>query len=147
MGQAIDLFNGKYVSLDANLFIYLMEKNKKYLPPAKTIFEKIQKGQAYGVTSSIVYAEILSKPMQERNQTLVDMYRVFLSTFPNLYIKDVDKNVSIIAAELRANYGLKTPDAIYLATGVVEKADFFITNDLKLKNVKEINVITLDEML
>jgi predicted nucleic acid-binding protein len=148
MGQIIEQLNNKYLALDANLFIYLMEKNEKYLSPAKTIFEKIQKGQAYGVTSSIIYTEILSKPIQEKNQVLVDTYRVFLSTFPNLTIKNVNKSVSIVAAELRANYKLKTPDAIYLATGIVEKADFFITNDLKLKNVKEIiRVITLDDLL
>lgn len=75
------------------------------------------------------------------------MYRVFLSTFPNLVIKDIDKNVSILAAKLRSDYKLKTPDAIYAATGIVERADYFITNDLKLKNIREICVITLDELI
>jgi len=143
----MERLNNKYIALDVNLFIYLMEKSQIYFPPAKIIFEKIQKGQSFGVTSSLIYTEILSKPLQEKNQLLADMYRVFLATFPNLKIKDVDKNVAIIAAELRAKHKLKTPDAIYIASGIIEKADFFVTNDLRLKVVNEIEVITLDELL
>ncbi len=50
---------GQKLALDTNLFIYLIEKNKTYFPLVKSLFEKIQKGQLYGVTSSLVYTELL----------------------------------------------------------------------------------------
>lgn len=77
---------GQKLALDTNLFIYLIEKNKTYFPLVKSLFEKIQKGQLYGVTSSLVYTELLSKPFQEENIILVDKYKVLLATFPNLKI-------------------------------------------------------------
>lgn len=45
--------------------------------------------------------------------------------------------------ELRVNYNLKTPDAIQLATAMENNTDVFLTNDERLKRVKEIEVLTL----
>lgn len=53
----------------------------------------------------------------------------------NLSIVDVDYKIADIASRLRANYNFKTPDAIILATGISMNVDYFITNDIKLKNV------------
>ena len=53
----------------------------------------------------------------------------------NLSIIDVDYKIADIASRLRANYNIKTPDAIILATGISMNVDYFIPNDIKLKNV------------
>lgn len=53
----------------------------------------------------------------------------------NLSIIDVDYKIADIASRLRANYNIKTPDAIILVTGISMNVDYFITNDIKLKNV------------
>lgn len=53
----------------------------------------------------------------------------------NLSIVDVDYKIADIASRLRDNYNIKTPDAIILATGISMNVDYFITNDIKLKNV------------
>ncbi len=53
----------------------------------------------------------------------------------NLSIVDVDYKIADIASRIRANYNIKTPDAIILATGISMNIDYFITNDTKLKNV------------
>ena len=143
----MELNDYRLVALDTNLFIYLMEKHEKYLPKAKLIFENIQKGQNVGITSVLLYSEILSKPIQENNDRLVSMYRVFLSTFPNLKIENVTKDVCILAAELRAKYKIKTPDAIFLATAIANKSEVFFTNDEALKRVEEIKVISLEEVI
>ncbi len=66
--------------------------------------------------------------------------------FPNLTIKDVDKDIAIISAKLRAKYKIRTPDAIFIATGIAENADTFITNDDQLKNIKEIKITLLNQI-
>ncbi len=58
-----------------------------------------------------------------------------MSNYPNLSIVDVDYKIADIASRLRANYNIKTPDAIILATGISMNVDYFITNDIKLKSV------------
>ena len=73
-----------------------------------------------------------------------------LSNYPNLSIVDVSFGISDIAAKLRAEYSIKTPDAIILATGIGMKVDYFITNDIRLKNIcdKEgIQIVNLNEAI
>jgi len=137
----------KKIALDTNIFIYLIEKNEKYVKHVKKLFDMIEKGRMYAVTSTLLYTEVLAKPFEEENQKVVDLYRVFLSTFPNLIVQDVDKSISVMAAKLRAKYRIRTPDAIFLATGMVNKADAYITNDVRLKKIKEIEVLTIDEIV
>ncbi|WP_366556963.1 PIN domain-containing protein [Desulfosporosinus sp. BICA1-9] len=43
--------------------------------------------------------------------------------------REIDQNIALQAAKLRASYGFKTPDALFLATAIEEKAEAFITND------------------
>lgn len=56
------------------------------------------------------------------------------------------KALAIKAAELRAKYNLRTPDSIQLATAIEYNADYFLTNDIRLKSVAEINSIILSEL-
>ena len=60
-----------------------------------------------------------------------------LRNYPNLSIIDVGFEVSDIAARLRAKYSIKTPDAIILASAIYMKADYIVTNDIRLKGVCE----------
>lgn len=48
---------------------------------------------------------------------------------------------------LNAKYGLKTPDSIQLATAVYSSADYFLTNDIRLKAVEEIEILVLDDLI
>ena len=67
----------------------------------------------------------------------------------NLSIIDVDYKIADIASRLRANYNIKTPDAIILATGISMNVNYFITNDIKLKNVsnkENIEAIIIEDM-
>lgn len=56
---------------------------------------------------------------------------------------DIDRQMGIESARLRAKYNIRTPDAIQLAAGLVNGAKVFITNDANLKKVKEIKVVVL----
>jgi predicted nucleic acid-binding protein len=51
------------------------------------------------------------------------------------------------AARLRANYSLRTPDAIQLATAVRSGASSFLTNDSKLPSHTSLNVLILNRLL
>ncbi len=58
-----------------------------------------------------------------------------------------DKTIAQKAGLLRQLHnGLKTPDAIHVATAILAKADRFVTNDqviLKLKKVEGLTMISL----
>jgi predicted nucleic acid-binding protein len=64
-----------------------------------------------------------------------------------MVVKPLDSATAVRAAELRAAYGVRVPDALHLATAVVSGAEIFITNDRGLKRVKGIEVYDLKEAL
>ena len=60
---------------------------------------------------------------------------------------DITKLIAKTAAELRAKYvGLKLADSLQLASSIVCDCDVFLTNDKRLKQVTEANVLYLGEM-
>lgn len=74
------------------------------------------------------------KPKREGNFFLENRYKLTLMNYPNLRIMDVTMGVSDIAARLRADLGLKTPDAIILTSALSIRTDCFISNDSRLKS-------------
>jgi predicted nucleic acid-binding protein len=51
------------------------------------------------------------------------------------------------AAQIRARYQIRTPDAIQLAAAIEFGARVFLTNDDRLRKVTEIEVIVLERWL
>lgn len=148
MGRLGDeLRNYQRVAIDTNLFIYIMEKHPQYMEMAKEIFQQIEKGTVHGITSILVLTEVLTKPMKENNENLARSYKAAISTFPNLTVKFIDTEICLVAAQLRAKYGFKTPDAIFIATAIDEGADVFITNDIRLKKMDEIECLMINDYL
>jgi predicted nucleic acid-binding protein len=70
-----------------------------------------------------------------------------LTRFPNLEWIPVSVQIAALAARYRAEYGLKTPDAIQAATCVYAGVPALITNDVVIRRIPEINVLVLDDLL
>jgi predicted nucleic acid-binding protein len=141
------LKNTDRVAIDTNSLIYLLEKNEKYFEICKEVFYSIEKGINYGITSVLILTEVLTKPYKDNNDKLIALYKTFINTFPNLTIKEINHEIAIKAAKLRAKYSLRTPDSIFIATAIKEKAQLFITNDIRLKKVEELDFLILDDYI
>lgn len=135
----------KIIGLDSMLFIYHFEKYEHFWQKTKIIFESIEKGKFHAVTSVIALIEILTKPKKEKNYFLVKEYKELLTTFPHLDIADINLEIVDLVSSLRAKYDLATPDAIMIASSLNAQASGFITSDVRLKKVKEIDVLVLNQ--
>lgn len=140
---------GKYqtVGIDTAAFIYHFEENKKYLPFTNILFEMVETGKLRGITSTITMMEILVKPKKDGNEKAVEEYKFILQTFPNLELRQIDVEAAEKAAEVRAQYGVRPPDALQVAMSLIGHAEAFITNDKELKKIKEIETILMKEAL
>jgi predicted nucleic acid-binding protein len=125
------------------LFIYQFEKYKKFWQKTKIVFSGLEEGKFRGVTSVIGLIEILTKPKQKKNYLLVKEYQELLTGFPNLTIASVDLKIADLSSSLRAKYNLATPDAILVATALSCGATGFITADMGLKKIEELEVFIL----
>jgi len=88
----------------------------------------------------------LVKPLRDGQSVLADKYKNILTKAAGIEIFDITIDLAAKAAELRAKYNLRTPDAIQIATAIDNKAAYFLTNDLRLKSVSEVKLITLSEL-
>lgn len=128
-----ELVKTRRVALDSMVFIYLLEKNEKYFPLVKIIFELLEKGKITGTTSIVSPLEVLSSPKLSPDQIL--LYGRFFKEEKNLTTHELTWETMGLAAEIRRNYGLRFPDAIQLATAKLAKARLLITNDEIYKKI------------
>lgn len=136
----------KNIFLDTAPLIYFIEGHSEYQEKLNLVFESNDKGHFVFITSSITLLEVLVKPLKEKQLKLAEKYINILTNAGGIEIIEVTNAVAIKAAALRAKYNLKTPDAIQLATAIEYNADYFLTNDIRLKGVIEINSIVLSEL-
>lgn len=135
------------VGLDTMGFIYHFEENKDYQPFTRLLFSSIESGTIKAVTSIITLLEILVGPKKEKNEHLIEEYKFLLQTFPNLRMVSLEEETADIASSLRAEYNIKTPDAIQVASSILAGAKAFITNEPSLKKISQLDIIIMKEVL
>ena len=140
----IHLLYGKKIFIDTAPLIYFIEENNDYVQKLNDLF--CNKNDCQFITSVITLSEVLVMPLREKNTKLAKQYEDILTQTDNFQIYEVNRQIAKETALLRAKYSIKTPDAIQLATAKYYWADYFLTNDLKLKIDDSLNVITLDDL-
>lgn len=128
---------GKSILIDTNCFIYYFENNIDYADNIEEVFIGIQNGKNRAIVSVLTISEILTLPYKENNIFLSNRYKLILTNYPNLAIKEVDFEIADLAAKIRGEYNVKLPDAIIIATCLKYKVDYFFSNDLRLRNICE----------
>jgi predicted nucleic acid-binding protein len=134
------------LAVDTAPFIYYLELNANYIARMDAIFTEVGKGHLQVYTAAITLTEVLTKPIREGNQQLQISYRNMLLTTNNISLIPITAAIAEQAAEFRARYNLKTPDALQIAVAVSQQCDAFLTNDLGLKRVTAVQVLVLDEL-
>lgn len=127
------------------LFVYHFEGNAEFGPAAGTILKAAEEGRIRLATSILSLMEVLVVPKRHRRQELCQRYREFFQSFPNLRLLPVDSEVAEIASDLRADHELRTPDSIHVATAIHAGAEAFVTQDLRLKKVRSVSVVSLQD--
>lgn len=131
------------VGIDSSIFIYVWNKHPEFLKKSKKILKQIYSGTIHGVFAEIGLVELLTGPKKQGRLSLAVLYKNKIKNFKNLETRRLTEISIDKAGDLRAKYGLRTPDAIHIATAIDAGASVFYTNDKKLKIVKEIKIKTL----
>lgn len=137
----------KKIAIDTNIFIYVFEQSVEFGEKSKELLEKVEAGIFSAVASSVSLTEILVKPIREKDISLEKQYKLLFNHFPNLTIVSIDNLVASQAAYLRGIYGIKTPDALIVASAIIANAEVLITNDDRLAQIKEIKCVSVDDFL
>ena len=135
------------IGLDTVIFIYAFERHPDFGPLAQTVFQTVEKKTCQACASVLALGEVLVGVKRAGDYDLQLRYQSAFQYFPNLALCDADFRVMDIMSDLRLKYNLHTPDAIHLATALSQQAQAFITNDLRLKKVTELEIVVLTEFM
>ena len=131
---------------DTSPIIYLIETHPDYDVLVTEIFRRIDHGIMTGFTSAITLTEVLTQPLKQGQIHLQKEYRDLLLHSANFYTLPINVEIAEQAAGLRAQYGLRTPDALQVAAAQTAGCQVFLTNDKALKRIQDVKVIILDEL-
>lgn len=134
------------LAVDTAPFIYFIEEHPDYAELLRPLFQSADDGYVTLVTSPLTVTELLVKPFETSRQDLVDDYQKLLVHGSGLTCQPFTKDIAAKAAELRAAYGFRTPDAVHLATAFNSEAEAFLTNDKRLERYEDIEVVLVDEL-
>jgi predicted nucleic acid-binding protein len=126
--------------------IYYVEEHPTYVAKMDAIIATIEERPIEAVSSVITLTEVLTHPLKLSNARLVLEYRDILLNSGRFRLLQVTSRIAESAADLRARYNLRTPDALHVAAGIDARCDAFLTNDTGIKRVTEIAVLVLDEL-
>jgi predicted nucleic acid-binding protein len=135
------------VGLDTAPLIYYIEEHPRYLAVVDPFFDALDRGEFMVMTSTVTLLEVLVQPLRSGDTRVIDDYKDILLHAPNVTTFDVNPAIAEKASKLRADYRLRTPDAIQLATALHGGASFFVTNDVRLPEIPSLKMMVLDELI
>lgn len=137
------LFENKRLAIDSMIVIYLLDQHPDYWQKTASVLKDCKEV----IMSTLVYGEVITGFYRDKKVEAMDHFLSFVETSPNITIQSFNKNTAVLFAKLRASYPtISPPDCIHLATALEHRADMFLSNDKKLKKVKEIPVYMLADV-
>ena len=137
----------KIIGLDTAPFIYYIEDVAPYADLFDLVFSLLENHALRAVTSTVTFAEILTKPFADKNFSLADEIKFTLKSFSSLSIASIDEKLGEAAALIRARHTIRLPDALQLAAAIQGEASLFLTNDKRVKKVDALEVVVLSDFL
>jgi len=139
--------------LDSNVFIAALENPGAHSDHAWWIIHAIEDGDIAAVTSEITLAEVLVKPMEQGDVTLMAAYEGMIVSSGHFLVLPVGRDILLGAARLRAQRrSIRLPDAIHIATAFASSCSCVVSDDQRLHSIDgvrsfSVNPFTLDDIL
>ena len=130
---------GATVLVDTAPWIYLLEDHPEFAPRFLGLFEAADKRKLVLALSTATLAELLTGPYQAGKQALATRYEKALSRHE---LVPLTPAIAARAAQMRARYRLKLPDAVQLASALEVGASALVTHDRDFSRVDGLPVLT-----
>jgi len=135
------------IGIDTSVFIYAIEGNPRYAEISGQILDWLEQPGHAAVTSTLTMTECLVQPYRDNDERRVNEYFAPLSTYPNLQWIAPNLEISDRAAQIRARFRLRTPDALQAATALLAQASGFVSNDAAFERVEGFEALIIEELL
>ena len=137
-------FNNIY--LDTSPIIYMLEDVKPYSIRVHDFVISHFRNNVMFTTSTITNIEYLVIPYRIQDYQKIIEFERFKKTL-KMRVIAADDAITKQAAQIRAKYsGIKSMDALQLASAIMSGCDVFLTNDKQLRQIEEIQVLLVDDL-
>jgi predicted nucleic acid-binding protein len=117
-----------------------------YWPVTQEVWQELQPHGIKVSSSSLAHREVLVKPEKDSDQALAAAHERFLLR-DGFGLVPICQAILRQAARLRAETGLRTPDAIHAAAALAEGCDLLVTNDVHFRKIPHLNVAVLSDLV
>ena len=145
MGQ-LNLPQGCSVYIDSVVIIYTLQGNPIFYELLEPLWTQFQARNILIVSSELAIPEVLVSPLRRGDRSQISNYENLLFQ-SGIDLIPINREILLLATELRVKYRLKTPDAIHAATALSANCRRFITNDKDFCNIAGLPVVVLSELL
>lgn len=128
----INLKPKQKIALDTNIFICALNQEDSRHKVCLKILEQVDQKGINAFVSAIVLEEFFVKIYKLNKQKEINYFLDFITMGGSVVVIDVNRDIALTAAKIRANYYIKVPDAIHLASAIEAGAKIFVTTDKKL---------------
>jgi predicted nucleic acid-binding protein len=133
-------------AVDTACFIYLIEEHPRFLPVVRPLFAEADAGERELVTSTLTLLEVLVVPYRAGDVALAGRYEAVLTRGRGLRLVELERSHLRFAAQLRAHHGgLRTPDALQVATALASSCTALVTNDRRFPEVRGLRIVQLSD--
>lgn len=134
------------LGIDTAPLIYFIEKHPTYIDVVREVLRFVDEKVIQGYSASITLTEVLTLPKRTQNTKLAQTYDRYLRRSGNFTLIAITPDIAELAADMRAKYGLKTPDALQIASAMAVGCEAFLTNDKSLLRVTDLKIIVVDDL-
>ncbi len=134
------------IFIDTAPFIYMAEAHPVYAERTKKFIASAFANQDGLLTSVISLMEFSVKPERDHKTKSIAKLR---STWNRLNVQmlSIDESIAQKAAKLRAQYpALKGLDALQISAALLHGCQQFLTNDIPLQKIEEIEVVLIEQL-
>jgi predicted nucleic acid-binding protein len=133
------------VYVDTQIIIYSVEKHPDYWLLLRPLWAASRAGSIDIVSSELALLETLVGPLKNTDTFLATTYEQLL-TSTDMRLIPISTTILKTAARLRAEWNLKTPDALHAATALAARCTLFLTNDTDFHRVPDLPFVILSDI-
>ena len=137
---------GQRLYVDTNIFIYALEGLAPWADMALELFESIESGACFAVTSELSLAECLVRPIRLGRKDVVQAYLGLLRNRNFLAVVPITREILLEAARRRAGSSLRLPDAIHAATAAYWSCTRVLTYDDRFAQFPDLKPLSLQDL-
>lgn len=136
---------GNRIILDTNVLLKLVNREPGFESVVK-ILDRVEDGEVNAYLSAVTIAELAVGYYLSGDEAGLKDFLLHVRSRNNYSVVDVDIELGMLAGKIRASTGLRLPDAIIAASGIISEADFVITGDTNFRQASSfISPITPEE--